>query len=87
MSDDEDQYDQYDDNDCKTTVIDQEVTERIKTIVLHIFFKCDSRNMGQVKYVAARPFLIEGFKKMHKPQGKNLEQAELNLKSMFPPLD
>jgi len=77
-SDEEDDqgYGDYDE-ECKTiNPEDPEIMGHIKTIVQHIFFKCDSRNMGQVKYIKARPFLIEGYKHMHKPVGVKLEQGE-----------
>lgn len=72
-SDEEDDQIPNMDEECKTIVQDDPVIrDHIKIIVQHIFFKCDSRNMGQVKYVAARPFLIEGYKHMHKPVGQKL---------------
>lgn len=60
--------------------------KHIVLIVKHIFFKCDSRNMGHVKYIDARDFLLEGKKHMHRPEGDKYEQAKQFLFERFPPL-
>ena len=62
------------------------MVDKVATIVKHIFTKCDSRQMGQVKYVLARPFLIDGYKYMQKLVGDKYKNADLYLNSLFPPL-
>ena len=89
-SDDSSENDQWDEpatyKEETKKQIDPELIRKVATIVKHIFYKCDSRQMGQVRYVLARPYLVDGYKHMQKLVGDKLQGADLYLNSLFPPL-